>query len=980
MGYRSISIIIILTISSLSFVDSGLDNHLIQNDFSSIDLPDDIVSNFQDTEKLSSISQNVVTKETSQAIETNSITSEVHSPGRDSYIVDFGFHQTYTYETSQVVYDSIIGLGYIRFNESAFFSVDLTIPVNITLHYSDIATAGEKTVILVDLFKVPGGASFSISYGFTLHGAYRIGWGSLKTFELLEYSNIYEILSFDIPMDPVPLTDLTFPLPIGLIPVVGPVISALFGIDLILTPQIDVDISADIFFEGLGEPSIDTINFKTEEQQSITIDVNSFSESDTGIKFGLTNFSMDFYLSLLWAMQLKLKGIFGFLGPWRINLFTYPRLPIGGLPTTGETYGLLDIQPTNNLPDFSIDSYYVDEGGNGILEPGESGTIYTDFINLGDGPAMNANVTVSSDNITINSGNSEDHYLSINQENSFSQEITFSISAGYLGRNITIHYDIDWLAANGSIRSQQEELLIRVLQPGDAFLSIDQWSTFEPIDGIWDAEETVRIDIDISKIGSADVVYAELELLGYYSSSTYTSNDTFDSITGSFSIWNSSGIFLTAPSDITENYLDIVVGIAYELSTGEVYFDYQIITLEVHPLSAKMELVDVFGILLDGEDDGIFMAGETFSISVVLENIGNYISSPIVGGFITDESDIIIQDILVDWDSIDYGFNDLSNNGVTLTINPRAENKTAIIYLVIAHETWYGDIVFDIFPFALDIVQQPDPEPVLNYYEVYDTDLAASDLKPGEVFLITVGVEVFNGPAYDSIGYLSSNNENIFIYNDTSYYGDLYPGDTISEGDGFIVSVPANFEGGTVRFYVNVTMYNGIGDLIYSLGYFDIIIEAGDTAIPTYTLDTTSIATEGESVTVTITASDNVGVDDIYFTYYDYETEDWIIELLDWTDTPTVSFTVTMGSETFLYAFIVFDVSGNYVGVGLETPLEINLPDTSSSTSTTSTTAIDMPTPTPSNEETSPVGMISILIAIFILPIVLRKLINIKFY
>lgn len=226
-----------------------------------------------------------------------------------------------------------------------------------------------------------------------------------------------------------------------------------------------MDISADLFFEGLGDLSINTINFNSEEQQSFTIDVDSFSQSTNNVKFGLTNFSMDFYLSLLWSMQLKLKGFFGFIGPWRINLFTYPRLPLGGHPSTGDTYGLLDILPTEDLPSFSLDTYNMDDGGNGILEPGETGSIFADFNNIGDGPAINANITVTSQNITVDSGIIGEYVFNYNQDNSFSHEIAFTLAGGYTQRNITIYYDIIWLAVNGSIRSQQEELLIRVLQP-----------------------------------------------------------------------------------------------------------------------------------------------------------------------------------------------------------------------------------------------------------------------------------------------------------------------------------------------------------------------------------------------------------------------------------------------------------------------------------------------------------------------------------
>lgn len=141
---------------------------------------------------------------------------------------------------------------------------------------------------------------------------------------------------------------------------------------------------------------------------------------------------------------------------------------------------------------------------------------------------------------------------------------------------------------------------------------MDHWSLFEPNDGIWDAEETVKIDIDVSKIGSGSVIYAELEILGTIGPDTYSSNGTLDSIASIFSTWNATDMFLTAPSDITEKYVDVIISIGYELSTGEIYFDYQIITFDISPLSAKMDLVQVYGTLISGEDDGIFMAGETF--------------------------------------------------------------------------------------------------------------------------------------------------------------------------------------------------------------------------------------------------------------------------------------------------------------------------------------------------------------------------------
>lgn len=977
MGNRGISLIILLVLSSFYLVnssDNNIENNIVENIPTENQDIQKIQNNFQEPLKENSISQKVSTTEVTNSIETNSITSETHSPGRDSYIVDFGFHQIYSYSASQEVYNGIA--GYIGLNETAFFSVDLTIPVNMTIQYSNSVEAGKKSTINVDLFKVPGGASFSVSYGFTLGGSYRIGLGNLKTFKLVNYTNTYEFIQMEVPMDPVPLTEFTFPLPLGAIPYVGPVIDQIFGIDLVMAPQLDVDIAADLFYDGIGAVSTPKLNFKTVERQSFTIDVDNFSKSSNNVKFGLNNFSMDFYLSLLWSIQLKLKGFFSFIGPWRLNLFTFPRVPIGGLPTTAEAYGLLDITPTQELPEYSLDTYSLSDGSNNILEPGDTASLSADFFNIGKGPAMNANVTAFSQNVTLSSGATSKNYFN-SADNTFTHDVSFTLSNGYTDRNITIYYDISWLAVNGSIRTQQEELVIRVLQPGDAYLSIDNWSIFEPLDGKWDAGETARIDVDLSKIGTASVVYADLEILGYYSSLTYTSNDTFDSINTVFTTWNSTGMFLTAPTDVANRALDVLVGVTYQLSTGQVNYDYQIITLEIHPLSASIEIVQAYA-THDISFDGYFMAGETYSMSADISNIGNDISGSIVGLFVTDDPDVFIHDdVLLDWSSLNQGQNSVSTNTILVDINSGAKNKTITIYLITAFETWYGEVIFDIFGINMDIVQQPDPIPDLKYYEIYDSQLVVSTLTPGETSLVTVGLDVLGGNAYDSIAYLTSNNENVFIYNSTSYYGDMNLGSS-SEGDGFVVYIPANFAGGTVRFSVNVTMHNGAGELIYTLAYFDVAIAAGDVDIPSFTRNSVTTAKEGDTVTIELTAVDNKGVDKIYFAYFDYALNDWAIKSIEWTGTPSVSIDVVMGSDTLYYALIVFDVSGNYAAVGLDTPLEVTVDSSSVSSGTTNTTPPTNSTtpvskPQNSNETPSPLSTFIVIISLIAIPIIRRK-------
>lgn len=964
--------------SSTPDFSEELDQQLLEQSMqSNVDQQQNVNSynNPQDEIKDFSPEQTIQSEERSEAYETTSIAAETHSPGRDSYVVDFGFHQLFSLTATQVPYSG--WLGYLSFTETAYFSVDLTIPVNLTMNYDPTVEAGNTANVIVDLYRDPAGASFSVSYGFLLGGEYKKGpWGSKTPFQLLNYTNTYVIAAFEVPLDPVPLREFAVPLPLDAL---LPGISALFAIDLLLTPQLDVDISADLFFDGLGSPNVDSITFKTEERQSFAIEIDSFSPSETGVLFGLTNFSMDFYLSLLWGLQVRFAGLLSFLnffGPLKVKLFTYPRLPIGGLLTTGDATGSFNVMPTQNLPEFSLDSYDLTDGVNDILEPGDVASIGTDFINLGTGPVINANVTVSSQNITLTSGVTGQYLTPILRNGILTHNIAFDLSSGYTQRNANITYDIQWLAANGSIRNTVEILTISVLQAGDAHLKIDTWNIFDGDNSQWDADEAVRIDLDISKVGTGaiDFVYVEV-----YATSPggYTSNQTWDSFSGAFSSWTSQSIYLTSPIDISNYEVDLYIWLSYDIVSGPTHDDFLILPIDVFPLTPEEDLAGIYGALNTGVDDDVFQAGESFDVTAELENLGNYDTGDIYGLLVTNDTDVFFDNAILHWSNqVPSSGPILSTNSLFMEISPHAENQTIEMTLYVSYYTWWGEEIIDQFPVTLEVVQQRNPILDLNYYNVLDIDtLSASTLSPGDDSLIIVNIDVTDGPAYSAIGTLTSDNEAILILNDTSFYGDLAIGNEV-DGDGFVVYVPANFAGGDVTFTVNVTLYSATGQPIFKLGTFTITVAAGDTILPTFVLDAPIALKQGESGIITISADDDIEVDSIYFAYYSYALEDWEFVATTWTSTPTVMLNVTMGSTDFLYAFMIFDVSGNLAGGGLDVPLEIDLtvPTTTSTTSSTSTSTTSsqttstttQPTSSPSSSEksdggSSPVSIIWII-------------------
>ncbi|OLS27639.1 MAG: hypothetical protein HeimC2_10870 [Candidatus Heimdallarchaeota archaeon LC_2] len=936
-------------------------------------------------------SEIVATKPTTESIETSAITTEIHSPGRDSYIIDFGFVQSYTFSSSQVVKDGF--WSHLSFTETAVFTAELIIPVNLTLEYDTSATAGSEHSIIANLYPIPFGAGLTISYGFTLGGAYRVGpFGSLKQFELFNYTNAYVSPTLTTPMDPEPLTEFELPLPLYLIPAIGTVIDALFDISLVLTPQLDVDISADLYYEGDGFPSVSTLNFDSYEAQAFSIAIDDLSGVQNNVKFGLRNFTMDFFLSLLWSLRAQFSGLLSFLnflGPLTVDLFTYPRIPLGGVLTSGDAYGTFAVTPSTNLPQFGLDTYELVGDVNGIAEPGESINLSADILNYGSGSSLETNITVTSSDVTILTGGLSTVNTPIAGSQIVNQITTFSIPGGYTERNITLIYDTSWQSPNGTIRSDLFSLTIRVLQTGEAFLNLDDYTLTEVNDGFWDAGESVTLNINLSKIGSANIDFGYIEVLDT-DPQGFSSSQTWESVSGTFTTWNSTTIELTSPVDITQDRVDLLLWISYDLTTGETFNDFWVISYDIFPQQPYEDLFSITGTLFDGIDDGIFEAGENFTVTAELENLGTDNSGIVYGILVTNDTDVTIENSWLTWSDHTSGSGPvLSTNSILMSISPHAENQTMEMTLYLIYETWWGEVIVDEFTVTLDVVQHKDPLITLNYYDIYDVDtLLSSSLIAGETSFVTVNIGITEGPAYGAIGNLRTNNSEIVIANDTSVYGNLDPGMS-SDGDGFVVYVPANFAGGTVRFYVNVTSYSAVGGIIFEEAYFDVVIAAGDIIDPTYSLVYPQIADNGSLQSMTVTIDDDINVANMYFAYFDYDLDDWEIFEVTWTGDVggvdgflDVTIDFQMDSSNFLFAFLLFDHAGNYVGSGLDTPnvVIVNFPITdvstdsggsspaSESTSNPSITSTSTPTDTSTKDDakstgdSSPILIIGILI------------------
>jgi hypothetical protein len=919
-----------------------------------------------------------------QSISTDFIADEVHSPGRDSYIIDFGYH--YSQNLMDIdpysIYDGWAGA--IILGSSLDMSIDMFIPTNMTYVYNETAVAGQPMQVNATVYDA-GPMSFSVTFTLGFTGNLRLGPSWFGVDYPLDMEFIKEIVLFEgeIPYEPYPIEEMAYTINLGellgdiIVPGLGKAIASIFDIELILTPQIDVDLIADVV---TLDQEVMSVRFKDYDTQSFFIKPPEALINGSDYQFALENFEFEFNLSLRWSLHFGFNelGPLSFLNKifkdgftWDFLTFPTINLP-GGLPDSSPrayaTGALEVVADINAIPEFHVDTYSLSEdNSNGILDPDEQGELIFDLLNHGNGPSLSTNISYSSTDFMSLSGPTSNSEVVLSQEYT-TGSVSFAAPVGYTEDNGNITLTISMLRSTGELISQDIEFTVRVLQPGVSYVNLNSYDFNEPNDAFWDAGESITLILSLENVGSESLTYLEVGI-DSVSGSGFTSSNSYEIDNSGSDNFVSTSIEITSPSDITDEYLDIQIYLYWE-DASFIYQEYWIFSVNMYPLAPIEDLVKVTAHPTDiNNNNGVFDAGDTYLVDVILDNLGTDDADVVVGLLYTDDPNVIIEDEYLYWYDHIAGTEETSLNSIYMEISPFITTKTVSLILYIGYETWYGDLIIDEFKLIID-VNSFKLSSFIPYYSINNDingvgTLPDDNLGPGLYTEMSLILELDEGAILSATATLTSDTENIYVLNGTVNYGFMLGDDGTSYEYGYndlIIYTGANFAGGDVTFSLNITYYALNGTMYSDLYSINLVeVAQGDIELPTYSYTTDFEGCQEANTTVSfeIDMSDNVGIDTVYFFYY-FESNDavnWTIETFHASGlSGTLIINLELGQYDFIYGFAILDVSNNFIVVGDDGSLTIEVcgDDTSDLTDTTSPTDDTSSITTPAETPTAP--------------------------
>jgi len=474
--------------------------------------------------------------------------------------------------------------------------------------------------------------------------------------------------------------------------------------------------------------------------------------------------------------------------------------------------------------------------------------------------------------------------------------------------------------------------MMEILQPNRPFLKLIDYEIDYFGNNQWDVNEVETLLILVANAGDQPTDYAYLEM---YDASHPDIGTTLDWAENTTSMnlgenWMSA-VTVHMPDTFEGGIVDLSFIVYYNSSTEDFLTEF-IITLEIIPLQPNLEVpAAYYDDYVYGDGDGIVEANETVLITVDLKNTGTGTAFEVEGMIISSSTDVKHEQPYGQWN--DIAVNDTESQTVEfeISIRPEALNQTIEFTVYVICENFAGEKQSFEFTITLEITAIPEPE--LGFidwigYEVYGNGDGVAD--PGEIILIYVGVENYGGYA-TGIKLNVTTNAELDIYNSTSIYPNL-PTGAYSYGEGFLFTIPYNFEGGIVQMNLNASAESAAGMRIEKFGYLELNIGTGDITDPSLTATNYPTDAEvGETLLFTATAEDTAtvglisGVEGVYLAIWNAsdpeEAELVILEMNYESGEYSVSSTMSDDPNGMVFAIIVFDEAGNmdyYAGASEE--------------------------------------------------------------
>jgi len=708
------------------------------------------------------------------------------------------------------------------------------------------------------------------------------------------------------------------------IPILPPPEPTVITLGLGVQPKIDADFSAKLKTDD-SNISLSTDNLKWERNnsiQSFAVSIPEFYNKDTMI-VDLFDFDMEFILSLQFFLEIGVPII-----PIINKKFS---LPIFAIPIAKEHLQLTDnpnlslkasVTPSDDLPYvYGVDYEYSDEQGDNddIIEPGEQ--INFDFIvtNLGNGSALDVKTSVSSDNVTVTGTDSVPILYKNTGNYELQKGFSFTVPSDYSGYFILVTATFEYLSVNGSLFSNDYEMIFIVVHFTDMYLEVSE-IIFEHLGDYWQSGDNLRLYFNVTNRGSCDITYADLYLYDAFDTDVVHPVTIISDITNSTSLAVGESAILgpiefSSPPEHDDGLIYVYIYSYYENGT-HIFEDPYYGGIPIFLPKPYLSLQSAIGYETDG--DGLFEAGETVEIEFTLENLGEGTGFDIQGEITTDNPDLNFTNSHVYFGDI-APYSSITSTKAILEIPQSARNQTANFTLHLSFEDSTGNVYSGSINISIDIIEAPLPKIDLLSYTLDDFSYGDGDgiPEPGEFIFLYINIQV----EYAGFNIIGSANSTapLEFYNYSSFYGDLM--NEHASGDGFIIYIPLDYPGDDAIIDVTIYAESYSGRKVNATGYLILDdIPKGDLTAPEISLldsipNQLNVSDQNYSFSFTVEDKDvtgeiTTGIDFVAVIWIFNDSEVYITELTEINGNYIMTLN-TSNPGIYYFLLVAVDIAGN---------------------------------------------------------------------